>query len=340
MNIPPRSVIPRRAFTLVELLVVVSIIAILIGVLLPAMGSIRRKAKVVQTASQLSTLDQGLEQFRADSSIGGTFPPSAGDDPTDRRLIANPLEETTAQKPQTAVSGAHLLVHALVGADLLGAPGFRDLDNDGYWSNDTHRGVGGAYELEDDGTEVQPRYGGAGYVSDKMKEESISTLGELEETGKIYNWADDAVRVSATRSQPLFVDPWDRPILYYKANPAAKLMIATEEQPGIYAQEDNGIITGSQNGLSPNYSGIDFGSGWIDDDSTYYHEIGDAVAPTPLDDMTEAKFEYSLARFIHDPSIRARNTPVRRDSYLLISAGPDGIYGTDDDVTSWKKQTE
>jgi hypothetical protein len=117
-------------------------------------------------------------------------------------------------------------------------------------------------------------------------------------------------------------------------------MVATEELPGIFWQEDNGIITGSHNGADPEYHGIDFGAGWIDDDNTYFHRIGDAVAPLPQVDLTEERFEYSLARFIRDPSVQARNTPVRRDSYMLISAGPDGTYGTEDDVTNWTRRTE
>ena len=329
----------RHAFTLVELLVVVSIIAILLGVLLPAMSHIRAKAKNLQASSNLQALQQGIEMFRGESDLGGTYPPSSGDygqNPADRRRIANPFSESAMDDPDTEITGAHLLVHALVGADLLGTPGFVDLDRDGYWADDTHAGPEGAYEVsEEEGVEKRMRYGGGGYVSDEMKEQSIKSLRELEETGKIVYWAESSA-LANTRLQPLFVDPWDRPILYYKANRVARRMIATSEKPGIYWQDDNGVITGSQNGLT-DYDGIDFGSGKTDD---LYHRIAKADAPEPKDDIDTEKFKNTFARFIHDPAVQARNTPVRKDSYLLISAGADGVYGSNDDVLNWTRSTE
>jgi hypothetical protein len=48
----------------------------------------------------------------------------------------------------------------------------------------------------------------------------------------------------------------------------------------------------------------------------------------------------SFARFILDASVKARPTPVQKDTYLLISAGPDAIYGSDDDVINWTRKTD
>ena len=49
----------------------------------------------------------------------------------------------------------------------------------------------------------------------------------------------------------------------------------------------------------------------------------------PLED---ANYFYE---YIRDPRVQARPWPYRPDSYLLISAGADGIYGTNDDIRNF-----
>lgn len=55
----------RRGFTLVELLVVVSVIALLISILLPAVGQTRRQARVLLCTSNIKQHGQGMQNFAA-----------------------------------------------------------------------------------------------------------------------------------------------------------------------------------------------------------------------------------------------------------------------------------
>ena len=102
--------------------------------------------------------------------------------------------------------------------------------------------------------------------------------------------------------------------------------------PGVYDHRDNDQITGSTNA---SVTGLDFGSGTdheLDFDGTYPDVDPDGS------NLTADTFDGSFARFIWDSNVTQRNMPVKRESFLLISAGHDGLYGTADDITNWTRQ--
>jgi type II secretory pathway pseudopilin PulG len=91
------------------------------------------------------------------------------------------------------------------------------------------------------------------------------------------------------------------PILYYKANAAGKTIYE------IYSAIDNDALVNIKQ-LADNK----------------IHPLSDA----------SGRYQY-FYNYILNPQITARPWPYRPDSYILISAGADGLYGTGDDIRNF-----
>ncbi len=80
----------KRAFTLIELLVVIAIIALLLGILLPAMGRARLQAKIVAVNAELREIGMALEAYSLENN--GKFPPTRVDCMLGEHFYQLPLE--------------------------------------------------------------------------------------------------------------------------------------------------------------------------------------------------------------------------------------------------------
>ena len=99
------------------------------------------------------------------------------------------------------------------------------------------------------------------------------------------------------------------PILYYRANTASKTIEPpTAPFDRIYNIFDNVPLASQLNSIA---------------DSTKAHQLGNPA-------NMQVFYNY-----IRDLKVTARPWPYRPDSYLLISAGADGLYGTKDDICNF-----
>lgn len=102
----------RTAFTLVELLVVMGIIALLIGILMPAASRVLVSVRVARTRDVLKNVEMGLKSFKRD--FGG-YPPSILALPNATYGTASQKRHADGTPADTKLYGQECLYHFLLG---------------------------------------------------------------------------------------------------------------------------------------------------------------------------------------------------------------------------------
>jgi prepilin-type N-terminal cleavage/methylation domain-containing protein len=328
-------------FTIVELLTVMAIIAILMGLLLPAMQAVRKAAKDVSQKAQFKTIETALEAFNNEN---GMYPESS----------VSPSTVTYA------TVGAHKLAEALVGRDLQG------YDPKSSWDAELDQADLEIYaDKENPGISTDDQINGSNkrrqdlyLAADKVETFQLKQLfndtrdaypGNLDNIGDTVpgDYVAAPVMTDVYRSKKVILPNGTTlfagtPILYYRADISSKNFADTKR-------------TNNDNGDDLSFT---ITENTIDD---YIYDANDNLELIKLYQMmkpTSANRHHFDEQYTEDVTVaggtqnvnglwlfydRITNPkmtqpkPYNMNTYILVSAGNDGVYGTKDDIYNFEK---
>ena len=305
----------RSGFTIVELLTVISIIVIIITMIVPGINYTRRIARELKVRAQIKGLSEGVEAFYSDNDF---YPPS---------------NRSRWGSSTVYTCGAQKFAAALVGVDLLGHDPQGDFDLETCERNPKAYavvGVGGATDADRQRSLDRRRQM---YVTPtpELVASDLEFLYGTGSTGNLYPGGDrdnkkmgpvlcDALKVKEVEGYDGKTLNAGTPFLYFKANQDTRKYGETDgtwrDDGYVYNWLDNKDLLE----LMP-LSGATKRDG-----SLMEHEW----SPTLAADAGRKAFYEALI----NPAITTEARPYNMTTYIIISAGTDGVFGTKDDITN------
>lgn len=286
--------IKRKGFTMLEVLTAVIVIAILIAIALPAFDNAKDYALNMKQKAQFAALDTALESYRADF---GAYPESERTDKDDG-----------GSGDGLWYTGAHKLAEAVVGYDAFG------VHKDTLFSADGKDASGTLlYDITASGNKaarrgpyVEPAKIGA------VEPDAIYSIddlndGDIESTGVVIS---DSFDLAKNRKTGKIGSKVGLPILYYKAD-TTKVEYGIPAGPGDVADYVYDV-----------YNRADGAPIWN----------GSFINIEPPFDTNAKWYMTTFYEMTVNPNFTVNRKPYNSDTFILQSAGPDGIYCTKDDV--------
>ena len=323
--------VTKRGFTIVELLTVMAVIAVLIGLLIPALSLVKDNAKKIQQKAQFHSIDVGVELYKSEfGSYPQSYDNNDGIDPDNT--------DDTGE-----YCGANKLAEAMVGLDLLGFHPNADFRSDGLNSVvdntgatlvdiDIYDTTGATATWQTAQENIDARKGPFVDLENAnafRMDEVYATLpapftANFAPPGGVGGPYYPLVMcdVYAKKRSGTGGKKTGTPILYFRAH--SNFSVQEQDVNNNSSTSSNPETDDDIYRLDDNYQLLDLG---LPDDATTEFTL---MQPgTPYVDFD---------KMIVNDQVQSIRRPYRADTYILISAGKDGDFGTADDIFNFEKE--